>query len=66
MVSVPNVVGQTARQAIATLEGAGFTVSHLVPSDALLDLFRVTQQTPAAGQQAEKGSRVTITTGASY
>lgn len=59
MVDVPNVVGKKAPQAIKELEDAGFTVQHNIP-DVLLKDAKISKQTPAGGQQAERGSTVKI------
>lgn len=60
MIEIPNVVGATAASAISTLEAAGFTVSHETPADKLTT-GKVTAQSPAAGEKAEKGSTVQLT-----
>ncbi len=60
LVTVPNVVGQPADQAEAALEAQGFRVTRATetserPVDEVID------QDPAANEQAEEGSVVTIT-----
>ncbi|HET6833517.1 MAG TPA: Stk1 family PASTA domain-containing Ser/Thr kinase [Acidimicrobiales bacterium] len=60
LVTVPNVVGQPADQAEATLEAAGFDVTRASeaserPVDEVID------QDPPGSEQAEEGSEVTIT-----
>jgi serine/threonine-protein kinase len=58
-VDVPDVVGSSRADAQTTLEGAGFEVNAVtVPSADPKD--QVVAQRPAAGEQAEKGSRVRI------
>ena len=60
LVTVPNVVGQPADQAQATLEAAGFDVERASKaSERPVD--EVIKQDPPADEQAEEGSRVTIT-----
>jgi beta-lactam-binding protein with PASTA domain/serine/threonine protein kinase len=60
LVAVPNVVGQPADQAQRALEDAGFRVTRASEvSDRPVD--EVIEQNPRADEQAEEGSRVTIT-----
>jgi eukaryotic-like serine/threonine-protein kinase len=58
-VEVPNVVGATMSDAVATLEAAGFSVSYELP-DIFLPLATVKEQSPAAGEVAARGSSVRI------
>ena len=64
-INVPPVVGDEADAAQRELEGAGFVVTResrtLAPGDS--NVGRVTSQTPTGGQQARKGSTVTIVVG---
>jgi eukaryotic-like serine/threonine-protein kinase len=64
MVDVPNVVGQQQNQAAQTLQAAGFQpfVSQQGTNNPS-DNGRVLAQNPPAGQQAPKGSAVTLTVG---
>ena len=58
-VSVPNVVGSSEQQAVATLQGAGFGVSvRRVSADA--SAGQVVAQSPGAGASAERGATVAI------
>jgi eukaryotic-like serine/threonine-protein kinase len=60
LVTVPNVVGQPADQAQATLEAAGFDVERASKaSERPVD--EVIAQDPRADDEAEEGSKVTIT-----
>jgi serine/threonine-protein kinase len=60
LVTVPNVVGQPADQAQAALEAKGFDVARASKaSDRPVD--EVIEQNPRADEQAEEGSKVTIT-----
>lgn len=59
MVAVPDVVGMPANEAIAALESAGFTVSHSIP-EILREDATVANQSPAAGEELERGSTVSI------
>jgi eukaryotic-like serine/threonine-protein kinase len=63
-VSVPPVVGETAQQAVADLQGAGFRVIQqpVAVSSADQDGI-VQQQNPDGGTTAAKGSTVTIEVG---
>jgi serine/threonine-protein kinase len=60
LVEVPDVTGKPAKDAIAELEDAGFTVDHSIPS-VLLDDATVSSQTPSGGEEVERGSSVKIT-----
>ncbi len=63
-VTVPDVVGQTQEAATQTLENAGFKVR--VQNQATTDPSQdgvVLDQSPAGGNQAPKGSTVTISVG---
>lgn len=58
-VEVPNVVGETQREAITTLEQAGFdAVVDKQPSGETEG--RVFEQDPAAGEKVEEGDTVTL------
>jgi eukaryotic-like serine/threonine-protein kinase len=60
LVTVPNVVGQPADQAQATLEAAGFRVKPASEqSDQPVD--QVISQDPGADEEVREGSEVTIT-----
>jgi serine/threonine-protein kinase len=63
-VGVPDVVGETAQQAVSDLEGQGFQVTqqYVSVSDPSQDGI-VQSQNPDGGSQATKGSTVTITIG---
>ncbi|MRG61762.1 Stk1 family PASTA domain-containing Ser/Thr kinase [Agromyces sp. CFH 90414] len=60
LVAVPNVVGMKMPEAIAALEGAGFTVAHSFP-DLFLPAVTVNSQEPAGDTQAVRGSEVKLT-----
>ena len=63
-VSVPSVVGETAQQAVAALEGAGFLVVQQPVSVDSADQNDIVQsQNPDGGTSATKGSKVTIEVG---
>ncbi|HJQ50777.1 MAG TPA: Stk1 family PASTA domain-containing Ser/Thr kinase [Gaiellaceae bacterium] len=63
-VSVPPVVGETAQQAVADLEGAGFRVVQQPVSVDSADQNDIVQsQNPDGGTSATKGSQVTIEVG---
>jgi len=63
-VSVPGVVGETAQQAVADLEGAGFhVVQQPVSVDSADQNDIVQSQNPDGGTSATKGSTVTIEVG---
>jgi hypothetical protein len=55
-VTVPDVTGQTASAAVATLQSAGFETAGVDDPDAI-----VTATTPAQGQTAPDGSTVALT-----
>jgi eukaryotic-like serine/threonine-protein kinase len=59
-VNVPTVVGESEASARALLEGRGFEVNAL-PRPACAEAGEVIEQDPAAGEQADDGSTVTIT-----
>ena len=59
LVEVPNVVGKPLKEAIATLESAGFTVTHEVPS-YLQDIALVLRTEPAAGEKIDRGASVRV------
>lgn len=61
LVAVPNVVGQTEDEARATLEAEGFTVSTEYEENPDFEDGEVSAQDPAAGEEAESGSEVTLT-----
>jgi serine/threonine-protein kinase len=62
--AVPNVVGKTEREAISTLQRAGFAVASLFhPVDKRAKDGIVLRQQPAAGTQAVAGFPVTIFVG---
>jgi serine/threonine-protein kinase len=62
--AVPNVLGMTADQAKAEIEGAGFTYRSggTAPSNPADD-GKVVAQNPSGGTKVEKGSTVTVTIG---
>jgi eukaryotic-like serine/threonine-protein kinase len=63
-VSVPPVVGETAQQAVADLEGAGFRVVQQPVSVDSADQDGIVQsQNPEGGTSATKGDQVTIEVG---
>lgn len=59
LVAVPNVVGMRLSDAIAALEGAGFTVAHNFPAP-FMPFVNVTSQEPAAETPALRGSEVKL------
>ncbi|MFF2369003.1 Stk1 family PASTA domain-containing Ser/Thr kinase [Agromyces sp. NPDC058110] len=59
LVAVPDVVGKTVAEAKDELEAAGFAVSYSLP-DVFLEFAKVTSSDPAAGEQAPRGSTITI------
>lgn len=59
MVQVPNVVGATESDAVASLEAKGFLVTRDFATSDEVEAGRVISQDPADGE-AEKGSHVTI------
>jgi serine/threonine-protein kinase len=62
--AVPSVLGMTADQAKAAIEGAGFTFRQggTAPSNPSDD-GKVVAQNPSGGTKAEKGATVTVTIG---
>jgi serine/threonine-protein kinase len=62
-VTVPDVVGYTSQQAVATLEQAGFKVSQQYTQTDPSQVNIVQQQNPAGNAQATKGTTVTIVIG---
>jgi beta-lactam-binding protein with PASTA domain len=62
LTAVPNVVGQTKRTAMTTLQNAGFTVQVLTVSNASQS-GRVVDEQPAGSTRAPQGSSVTIYVG---
>lgn len=56
---VPDVVGKTVREAVATIEAAGFAY-EVSAGSSLWDLARVSRTEPAAGTEIAKGETVTI------
>jgi eukaryotic-like serine/threonine-protein kinase len=59
-VAVPAVVGQDVQRATATLQDEGFR-ARVVRTESAKPVDRVLAQDPAAGEQARKGSTVTLT-----
>jgi tRNA A-37 threonylcarbamoyl transferase component Bud32 len=62
-VLVPDVKGLAEEQARQRLTTAGFEVDVRHQESSAADAGRVLEQSPAAGERAEKGSRVVITVG---
>ena len=63
-VAVPKVVGQSETQAAATLGAAGLTPSVVTtPTSEETQVGVVLKQSPTAGNNARKGSTVTLTVG---
>jgi len=60
LVTVPNVVGQPADQAQATLEAQGFRVAR-TPKESDQPVDQVISQDPRPNEQAREGAEVTIT-----
>ncbi len=61
-VEVPDVVGQSVKEAVTTLRGANLKVSFaFAPSEG--DFLKVTKQDPNSGTEVEPGSTVVITIG---
>lgn len=58
---VPNVVGLAEKDAVATLEGAGFKVATTKASNLGVPAGEVMSQAPAPGTEVPTGSNVTIT-----
>jgi len=66
LIAVPDVVGRREPSATATLRNAGFSVTVVhVTAESRRGINRVVAQSPAGGQQALKGSTVTIQVGGS-
>src|SRR5690606_37580973 len=61
LIAVPNVVGQTEDEARETLEAEGFTVRTEYEENPDFEDGEVSGQDPAAGEEAESGSEVTLT-----
>jgi serine/threonine-protein kinase len=66
LVTVPNVVGESRRSAETILEDEGLTVGEVVPSpapadDPELEPGTVLEQDPAADEEVEEGTEVTLT-----
>ncbi len=59
MVQVPNVNGRPMREAIKTLQNAGFDVNYAI-NEQLIDFAVVASTSPAGGSMARKGATVTI------
>jgi serine/threonine protein kinase/beta-lactam-binding protein with PASTA domain len=59
-IEVPNIVGKSTAEAVANLEGKGFTVSKTESYDAQVAKGNVISQTPEGGTKAPSGSAVTI------
>jgi eukaryotic-like serine/threonine-protein kinase len=59
-VNVPTVIGQDRDSAVALLQGRGFQV-NVLPRPACAEADQVIEQDPAAGEQADEGSTVTLT-----
>ena len=62
LVTVPDVYGRTAEEAISILEKAGFKVDYTapIPSPAWVKYWRVEQTDPAPGAKAKRGSTVRL------
>lgn len=60
MVTVPNLIGKEESEAETLLEEAGFKIKHDYAYSDDVEKDYVIEQTPDGGQQAEKGSIVTI------
>ncbi len=60
-IEVPNVVGSTVRDAVTTLEGAGFTVRVDGLLEIFWDIYRVDSTDPPGGAFIAPRSTVTIT-----
>ena len=63
LVTVPNVVGQSADQAERALEAEGFRVARATEASTEEQRDLVIRQDPTANEQVEEGSEVTITIG---
>jgi eukaryotic-like serine/threonine-protein kinase len=64
LVTVPNVVGQSADQAERELEAEGLRVARATEASTEEQRDLVINQDPTANEQVEEGSEVTITIGA--
>ncbi|GAA3448198.1 PASTA domain-containing protein [Dactylosporangium matsuzakiense] len=62
-VTVPNLVGQTLSQAIATLQNAGLTIGLQQQVDDIFHVGAVASQNPAPGTSAAAGSGVGVVIG---
>ena len=60
-VQVPDVVGRSEADARSALEGAGLTVRTEQQESETEDPGTVLEQNPAAGEEVERGSEVTLT-----
>ena len=61
-IEVPDVVGMTIRDAVATLQDQRFTVTTVsLPPEVTWDLWRVTSISPEAGTMQLPGTQITIT-----
>jgi serine/threonine-protein kinase len=61
--TVPNLLGQTKRQAIARLRDAGFKVQELARKTPSSQRGKVVDEQPRGGRAAPEGSIVTIYVG---
>ncbi|WMC92219.1 Stk1 family PASTA domain-containing Ser/Thr kinase [Kineothrix sp. MB12-C1] len=59
-VEVPNIVGKSTAEAVANLEGKGFSVNRTESYDAQVPKGNIISQTPEGGTKAPSGSAVTI------
>ncbi len=59
-IEVPDIVGKSTAEAVANLEGKGFTVNKTESYDAQVAKGNVISQTPEGGTKAPSGSAVTI------
>lgn len=59
LIAVPNVIGKRLKDAIATLEAAGFAVSHSV-NQVLIPLAVVVGTDPGAGAMAKRASTIKL------
>ena len=57
---VPSVIGSTKASATSLLENNGFKVNAVTQNDPNAPVDQVIDQTPKGGEQADKGSTVTI------
>jgi penicillin-binding protein 1A len=62
--SVPNLAGMTFSQAIGAIQSAGLDPNAQLQAGAQQDTGRVISQSPAAGQQVDRGATVSFTIGA--